>query len=92
MTRPILLATLAADADKLGCNEGVWVGLTTRRGSARAPIELADDLQPGHVSLSNGNGIDYTCADGTTVRRGVSLNELTGTSGRDPFAGTQWHK
>jgi hypothetical protein len=26
------------------------------------------------------------------VHKGVSLNELTGTESRDPFAGTPWHK
>jgi anaerobic selenocysteine-containing dehydrogenase len=59
-----------ADAEKLGCNEGDWVSLTTRRGTAQAPVELGDDLQPGHVSL----------------------NELTDTASRDPFAGTPWHQ
>jgi anaerobic selenocysteine-containing dehydrogenase len=80
------------DAAKIGCKEGDWVNMTTRRGSAQAPVELGDDLQPGHVSLPNGHGLDYTAADGTVVHKGVSLNELTDTVGRDPFAGTPWHK
>ncbi len=80
------------DAEKLGCKAGDWVRMTTIRGHARAPVELGDDLQPGHVSLPNGHGLDYTAADGTTVRKGVSLNELTDTLARDPFAGTPWHK
>ena len=50
------------------------------------------DLQPGHVALPNGHGLDYTAADGTPVHKGVSLNELTDTASRDPFAGTPWHK
>ena len=81
-----------ADAEKLGCHEGDWVRMTTRRGHAQAPLELGEDLQPGHVALPNGHGLDYTAADGTSVHMGVSLNELTDTASRDPFAGTPWHK
>ena len=80
------------DAATLGCAEGDWVQLRTPRGTAQAPIELTDELQPGHVSLPNGHGLDYTRVDGTLDRRGVSLNELTNTTDRDPFAGTPWHK
>ncbi len=80
------------DAQKLGCQEGDWVRLSTHRSHAQAAVELCADLQPGHVSLPNGHGLDYTAADGTRVHQGVSLNELTGTAGRDPFAGTPWHK
>jgi anaerobic selenocysteine-containing dehydrogenase len=81
-----------ADAEKIGCQEGDWVRMTTRRGQAQAPVELGEDLQPGHVALPNGHGLDYTHADGTPVHRGVSLNELTDSANRDPFAGTPWHK
>ncbi len=81
-----------ADAEKLACQEGDWVTMTTRRGNAQAPVELGADLQPGHVALPNGHGLDYTAADGTVVHKGVSLNELTDTESRDPFAGTPWHK
>jgi anaerobic selenocysteine-containing dehydrogenase len=80
------------DAAKLGCVQGDWIQLRTVRGAAQAPIELTDELQPGHVSLPNGHGLDYHQADGTLDRRGVSLNELTNTTDRDPFAGTPWHK
>lgn len=80
------------DAAALGCGQGDWIELRTPRGSAQAPIELTDELQPGHVSLPNGHGLDYHRADGTLDRRGVSLNELTNTTDCDPFAGTPWHK
>jgi anaerobic selenocysteine-containing dehydrogenase len=80
------------DAAALGCAEGDWIQLRTSRGTAQAPIELTDELQRGHVSLPNGHGLDYHQADGTINRRGVSLNELTNTTDRDPFAGTPWHK
>ena len=61
-------------------------------GSAEAPVELTDELQPGHVSLPNGQGLDYRRADGTVERRGVAVNELTNVNDRDPIAGTPWHK
>lgn len=81
-----------SDAAKLGCIQGDWVQIRTPRATAKAPIEVTDDLQPGFVSLPNGHGLDYTSADGRLDRRGVSLNELTNTTDRDPFAGTPWHK
>ena len=81
-----------SDAHSLGCVEGDWVSVHTRRGAARAPIEITSDMQPGHLSLPNGQGTDYHRADGTLLRLGVSLNELTCGSDRDPIAGTPWHK
>jgi anaerobic selenocysteine-containing dehydrogenase len=80
------------DAASLGCAEGDWIELRTPRGAAQAPIEITDELQRGHVSLPNGHGLDYHQADGSIVRCGVPLNELTNTTDRDPFAGTPWHK
>ena len=80
------------DAASLGCQDGDWMTLRTSRGTAQAPIELTDEMQLGHVSLPNGHGLDYHHTNGTSVRRGISLNELTNTTDRDPFAGTPWHK
>ncbi len=82
----------AEDATRLGCTDGDWLLITTRRGTARAPVEITSELQPGHVSLPNGHGIDYHGADGVLVHRGVALNELTNCDERDPIAGTPWHK
>ena len=81
-----------ADASTLGCADGDWVRITSGRGAAEAPLEVTDELQPGHVSLPNGQGIDYRRADGTVERRGVAVNELTDVNERDPIAGTPWHK
>ena len=81
-----------ADAAALGCADGDWVRVTSPRGSAEAPVEVTDELQPGHVSLPNGQGLDYRRADGTVERRGVAVNELTNVNDRDPIAGTPWHK
>ncbi|MGB9149916.1 MAG: molybdopterin-dependent oxidoreductase [Burkholderiales bacterium] len=80
------------DATELGCADGDWVRLTTRRGNTRAQVEITPDMGSGHVSLPNGQGIEYHLADGTLVRMGVSLNELTSGADRDPIAGTPWHK
>jgi anaerobic selenocysteine-containing dehydrogenase len=80
------------DATNLGCMEGDWVRLTTVRGSAEAAVEITDELQPGHVSLPNGQGVDYRREDGSLDRRGVAVNELTDVKDRDPIAGTPWHK
>jgi anaerobic selenocysteine-containing dehydrogenase len=80
------------DAAALGCADGDWVRITTSRGSATTPIEITPDMQQGHVSLPNGQGLDYHLADGVNMRIGVPVNELTNGADRDPIAGTPWHK
>jgi anaerobic selenocysteine-containing dehydrogenase len=82
----------AADAQRLGCADGDQVRVTTRRGSADVALEITDMMQPGHVSLPNGQGMDYTPRDGGAPRLGVAPNELTGSADRDFLAGTPWHK
>jgi anaerobic selenocysteine-containing dehydrogenase len=86
------LRLCAQDASAVGCEAGEWIKLSTRRGSVNVEVEISDAMQPGHVSLPNGLGLDYVQSDGTMVRRGVSLNELTNTQDRDHFVGTPWHK
>ncbi len=49
-------------------------------------------MQPGHVSLPNGQGMDYAPRDGGVSQLGVAPNELTGTSECDFLARTPWHK
>ena len=49
-------------------------------------------MQPGHASLPNGFGLDFTDADGRVSVAGVAPNALTSSDWRDPFAGTPWHK
>ena len=80
------------DAEALGCRTGDVLKLSTRRGSAAVIAEVTPNMQPGHVSLPNGQGLDYRRADGTLVRAGVAPNELTDVSARDFLAGTPWHK
>ena len=49
-------------------------------------------MLPGHISLPNGQGVDYPDASGRPVLTGVPVNELTATGWRDPLAATPWHK
>ena len=80
-----------ADAARLGLVDGARARITTRRGSAVAPIEIDDAMQAGHASIPNGLGLDHVDADGRVVT-GVAPNELTANDDRDPWAGTPWHK
>jgi anaerobic selenocysteine-containing dehydrogenase len=81
-----------ADAERLGVVTGELLRVTTRRGSALAPAELDDAMQPGHVSLPNGLGLAYPGGDGADVVTGVAPNELTSSEDRDFLAGTPFHK
>jgi len=81
-----------ADADALGCGTGDVLKLSTRRGSTQVVAEVTPIMQPGHVSLPNGQGLEYHSADGMIVRAGVAPNELTDLAMRDFLAGTPWHK
>ena len=80
------------DAAALGCSTGDTLRLTTRRGSAEVVAEVTPAMQPGHISLPNGQGLEYRSADGRAVRAGIAPNELTDVAARDFFAGTPWHK
>jgi formate dehydrogenase len=80
-----------ADAATLGLETGSSVRLVTSRSAAEVTVEVHDGMQPGHVALPNGLGLDEAGADGL-VRTGVAPNELTDNAWRDPIAGTPWHK
>lgn len=80
------------DAARVGLTHGGSARLSTKRGSVQVQVELSDRMQPGHISLPNGQGVDYPAADGEPHLTGVMLNELTDGAGRDAFAGTPWHK
>lgn len=79
------------DAKRIGLADGGRARLSTRRGSAEVLVELSDRMQPGHVSLPNGLGVDYP-VDGGRQIAGVAPNELTSGEDRDWLAGTPWHK
>lgn len=76
-----------ADAERLGLRDGDSARITTKRGSAVAPVEITDTLRPGHATLPNGVGLAY----GGQVH-GVAPNELTASEDKDWLAGTPWHK
>ncbi len=80
------------DAKRLGVANGGRARLSTRRGSAEVAVENSDRMQPGHVSLPNGLGLDFPDASGGHVAVGVAPNELTRGEDRDWLAGTPWHK
>jgi anaerobic selenocysteine-containing dehydrogenase len=80
------------DARRAGVADGGRVRLTTRRGSAEVSVEISERMQPGHVSLPNGLGLDFPDASGKGVTTGVAPNELTRGEDRDWVAGTPWHK
>ena len=76
------------DAARLGIASGATVRVTTGVGSALTGVAITGRMQPGHVSLPNGYGLDNE--DGS--RSGVAVNELTSLDHRDRFAGTPLHK
>lgn len=80
------------DAAATGVGNGDRVRITTAAGAAEATVEVSDVMQPGHVSLPNGFGVDDVDADGRAVTPGVAPNELTSSQWRDAYAGTPWHK
>jgi formate dehydrogenase len=86
------LRVSAPDASRLGLLDGGRARLTTRRGAGEVTVEVDDRMQPGHLALPNGLGLDSPSEDGRPVVTGLAPNELTSSADRDPFAGTPWHK
>jgi anaerobic selenocysteine-containing dehydrogenase len=80
------------DAEALGLVDGAVARLVTRRSSVEVEVEVNDSMQPGHIALPNGLGLDHVGEDGSRIRTGVPTNELTASEDRDPYAGTPWHK
>jgi anaerobic selenocysteine-containing dehydrogenase len=80
------------DAHRLRLTEGGRARVTTKRASVEVAVEISDRMQPGHVSLPNGLGLDFPGPDGTRIFAGAAPNELTATEDRDWLAGTPWHK
>lgn len=86
------LRLCAEDAARLSLTTGDTALLKTPSGEARVTVEVSDRMQPGHVSLPNGFGLDNGIATGDESRAGAATNELTASGHRDFFAGTPWHK
>ncbi len=85
------LRVSTADAARIGLANGGTAKLTTKRASAVVTVSIDDALQPGHISLPNGFGLDHL-ESGERLTTGVATNELTAMEDRDPWAGTPWHK
>jgi anaerobic selenocysteine-containing dehydrogenase len=81
-----------ADGARLGLATGAQARLVTQRAAAIVTVELSDRMQPGHVSLPNGQGVDFAADGSSPVLTGAATNELTRLEDRDAFAGTPWHK
>jgi len=81
-----------ADAQRIGVADGGRARISTKRGSAEVTVEVSDRMQAGHVSLPNGQGLDFPDANGDRITTGVAPNELTAGEDRDWLAGTPWHK
>ena len=80
------------DARRLGVDTGGRFRITTRRGTALATVEVSDTLRDGHVTLPNGQGLEYPNERGERTVHGTAPNELTSGGDRDWLAGTPWHK
>ncbi len=79
------------DAANLGVSDGGNLRLVTKRSAVIVGVTVDPAMQPGHVSIPNGFGLDHIDASGASVT-GVAPNELTSSADRDPWAGTPWHK
>jgi formate dehydrogenase len=79
------------DAERVGIADGSMAMLTTKRARVLVTVAVDDSVQPGHISLPNGLGLDHV-ETGTRQTTGVAPNELTASEDRDPWAGTPWHK
>ncbi|MCV7259676.1 molybdopterin-dependent oxidoreductase [Mycobacterium shimoidei] len=80
------------DAQELGLVDGAQARITTPAGGAMATVEISETMLPGHASLPNGYGLDFTDEAGAVRIPGVAPNSLTSTQWRDEYAGTPWHK
>jgi anaerobic selenocysteine-containing dehydrogenase len=79
------------DAKRLGLSEGDTATLTTARSTASVTVAVDDTMQPGHLAIPNGLGLDHPDEAGRVIT-GVAPNELTASGDCDPWAATPWHK
>ena len=86
------LAISPADAASHGLLDGDRVRVCTMAGAAEPLVRIDDAMQPGHISLPNGLGVDYPDEHGEHLRVGIAPNELTWIGWHDEIALTPWHK
>ena len=80
------------DAAEHGLVDGDRVRLCTAAGEAEPSVRVDDAMQPGHISLPNGLGLDHPDEHGEHMRAGIAPNELTWLGWEDEIALTPWHK
>lgn len=76
-----------ADAERLGLKDGDMVKVTTEAGSVEVELEVTDQTCKRYVMVPHGFGLEYR---GKTY--GANANRLSGSSHRDRFAGTPFHR
>ena len=87
----ILLSGPSWPIKKCSCGSHLSIRSSTTAPKS-IPATITQAPIPGHISLPNGQGLEYRSADGSVVRAGVAPNELTDVAMRDFLAGTPWHK
>ncbi|MDG2307887.1 MAG: molybdopterin-dependent oxidoreductase [Candidatus Binatia bacterium] len=81
------------DAAKLSVEAGDSLRIETVRGAIVLPAAFDPKLQPGHVWMPNGFGVEYSeTIDGERVTQGANLNEITDAADRDPITGCPHHR
>jgi formate dehydrogenase len=72
--------------------DGAMVRLETEGGATVIDLAYDERMQPGTVSVPNGQGMSFIDETGVELPSGVYANELTSTRYRDRFIGTPFHK
>ena len=80
------------DARRLNLGDRSTARVSTRRAAVEVTVAVSERMQPGHLALPNGLGMDYGPDGNPVARRGVAPNDLTSLEDRDRFVGTPWHK
>lgn len=81
------------DAETLAVRAGDSIRIETSRGAIVLPAAIDAKLQPGHVWMPNGFGVEYAASiDGERITQGANLNEITDAADRDPITGCPHHR
>lgn len=81
------------DAASLSVEKGDSLRIETNRGAIVLPAAIDPKLQPGHVWMPNGFGVEYAeTIDGERVTQGANCNEITDAADRDPITGCPHHR
>ena len=77
------------DAERLGVSGAAHVRISSETGSVVAPLEMAEGIKPGVVSLPHGWGHDLpgTATATASAHAGVNTNLLTDAQPIDPLSG-----